>query len=277
MWTCATCEDVNADEEAFCAVCGRARPVVAEPPTAAVPAPPPAPIVTHAPEPVPLPVPIEAPPVAAPVGSPGRRPRTGMLILLVALVAVLVAGAIGIPRLLRSADDDPAPVAATPVEPPPAPTEATTIPPEPTGEGPAGEPSPTAAGLVRIGPGVTGDRAAGVAAMFATYYGGINAKDYDQVGSVLDPAGSIDPADDGDMADLARGTRTTRDSDIVLNRLLDLGGAQIRAEVTFRSNQRSGDGPRGRTGETCTRWDIAYTLSFPPYKIVRSTASSAPC
>jgi hypothetical protein len=212
-----------------------------------------------------------------------------MLILLGVLLVVLVAGAIGIPRLLRSPDEpssagSPATTAA-PAEPQPGEPQPTgsepigTTAPEPTGEGSTDEPppAPTAVGIVRIGAGLTDDRAAEVATMFDTYFAGINAKDYDQVGSVLDPAGSIDPTDAGAMAELADGTRTTRDTGIALNRLLDLGGDRVRAEVTFRSTQKAGDGPRGRTGETCTRWDIAYTLSTPPYRILRSTASSRPC
>ena len=114
--------------------------------------------------------------------------------------------------------------------------------------------------------------------MFDTYFSGINDKDYNAVGSVLDPTGSVNPDDPQQMADLARGTRSTTDSGVTLTTLSGAGGA-LTAEVTFRSNQAPGDGPRGRTAETCTDWDIRYTIggASPPYRIRRSKATSAPC
>ncbi|MGX6603601.1 hypothetical protein ACWKSP_15875 [Micromonosporaceae bacterium Da 78-11] len=320
MWTCANCKDVNGDDEGSCAVCGGPRP-----PVGAVTDQHPEPTLPIAPDPI-IASPIAADPafvdpgfddpgfdgavfdgpdgfdpVEQPVGAaaweqaepgPVRRKRTGAVLLLAVLVAVLIAGAVGIPRLLRSSDDPTSTaegtVPTTDLQPAPTDTdqsETDQSEPAPTdpvpsdlfNEGSTDEPAPPGSGLVQIDPGLTDDRATGIGLMLDTYFSGINAKDYAKVATVLDPAGSIDPGNADEMTDLARGTRSTRDSDISLNRLLDLGGDQVRAEVTFRSAQKAGDGPRGRTGETCTRWDIAYTLSIDPYRIVRSKASSQPC
>jgi hypothetical protein len=114
--------------------------------------------------------------------------------------------------------------------------------------------------------------------MFTTYFGGINDKNYDEVGSVLDPAGSVDPTDTAEMDALARGTRSTTDSDVVLTSVGDASGGLLTAEVTFVSHQDAGDGPRGRSAETCTHWTIRYTVSDEgAYRIRKSKAASRPC
>jgi hypothetical protein len=143
----------------------------------------------------------------------------------------------------------------------------------------AGGAAPTGAGIVSLAADATDSRTLEVARMFDTYFSGINDKDYDTVGSVLDPAGPVDPGNAREMAALARGTRSTRDSEVALTALADLGDSRLRAEVTFRSDQDPGDGPKGRTAETCTRWDIDYTLSSAggTYRILRGEATSQPC
>jgi hypothetical protein len=206
----------------------------------------------------------------------------------VALVGAGVAAAIVVPRLL-SKDDHPAPASTTtaPIAAPatvdttdPATTDPTdTSDPPETAEtlDPTTDP-PAPSGIVAIGPGVTDERAPGVAAMFDTYFGGVNDKNYDAVGSVLDPAGSVDPADPAEMNALARGTRSTTDSDIALTGLADTSGGLLAADVTFVSHQTAGDGPRGRSSETCTHWTIRYTVSNSgAYRIRRSKATSRPC
>jgi hypothetical protein len=255
------------------------------------------------------PAPSHAPSAAAPPGSPvgqfrpapayasvvaadpaPSKPYTTRLILpvVLALVVALGAAAIAAPRLLRSDKDEnqaadntyvsAEPATASPVEPT---ADSTTDAPEST-DTVTDEPTTAsgAVGLVTIDPGLTDDRAGDIAAMFDVYFRGINNKDYDSVGSVLDPAGSIDPADPTQMADLAKGTRSTQDSTITLISLSDVADGLLAAQVTFRSTQKPGDGPRGRTGETCTQWDIVYTISatsIPSYKIRRSRATSGPC
>jgi hypothetical protein len=149
--------------------------------------------------------------------------------------------------------------------------------PAPTDD-PAPTTPPTASGIVTIAPAVTDSRAPDVAAMFDTYFGGINSKDYNAVGSVLDPSGSIDPSNAAQMRAVANGTRTTQDSGVSLALLEDAGPGLLHAEVTFRSTQAPGDGPHGRPAETCTAWDIVYTLTTgDAYRIKKSKATSSPC
>ena len=132
--------------------------------------------------------------------------------------------------------------------------------------------------VVAIAPHLTDGRADEVVAMLDVYFNGINAKDYPAVGSVLDPDGTVDPDDDDDMKELADGTRSTRDSHVTLTSLDDAGDGLLTAEVTFQSNQKAGDGPAARPAETCTRWDIVYTLSHDgAYRIRESDAQSQPC
>jgi hypothetical protein len=212
---------------------------------------------------------------------PARWILAAALVLFVGLGAT---GAIVAPRFLRSEEHDNqaadgailsvASAAAVPAEP-------TTDAPDPT-DTPTEEraTAPTAVGIVAIDPALTDGRADDVATMFDVYFQGINDKDYDSVGSVLDPAGSIDPGDLKQMAALAKGTRSTQDSAVTLMSLSDVADGLLAAEVTFRSRQRAGDGPRGRTGETCTRWDIVYTISAATeatYQIRKSRATSSPC
>jgi hypothetical protein len=209
----------------------------------------------------------------------------------VVLVGAGVAAAIVMPRLL-SKDDHPAP-ASTTTAPIAAPATvdttdpATTDPTDTSEQADTADPTetldpttdpPAPSGIVAIGPGVTDERAPGVAAMFDTYFGGVNDKNYDAVGSVLDPAGSVDPADPAEMNALARGTRSTTDSDIALTGLADTSGGLLAADVTFVSHQTAGDGPRGRSSETCTHWTIRYTVSNSgAYRIRKSKATSRPC
>ena len=184
---------------------------------------------------------------------------------------------------------------AAPVEPEPEPvptgdaTSWTQPPGEPDGDGGMVEPAepeatvatPETIGLVQIeAAAATDPRAVEVARMFDTYFSGINDKDYDSVGTVLDPTGVVDPTSRKEMAVLARGTATTQDSDISLVSIRGDYGDPVRAEVHFRSTQAAGQGPRGRTGETCTRWAVDYALSDyagSGYGIVRGDAEHAPC
>jgi hypothetical protein len=230
-------------------------------------------------------------------GPAARRPLPAVWLLagaLVLLTALGVAAVIVVPRLLSArngsqfaAGAGPAPTATVdpaldpaldPGTEPPVTEDAT----DPTATDTAtGEPTtapPTASGIVAIAPAVTDGRAPDVATMFDTYFGGINSKDYDAVGSVLDPAGSIDPGDAAQMRAVADGTRTTQDSDVTLVLLEDAGVDLLHAEVTFRSTQAAGDGPHGRPDETCTAWDIVYTVSAgDAYRIKKSKATSSPC
>jgi hypothetical protein len=139
---------------------------------------------------------------------------------------------------------------------------------------------PGQVGLVAIEPHpATDPRAPAIAGMFHTYFAGINGKDYTAVGTVLDPAGTVDPTSAKEMAALERGTATTQDSDISLVAIRDALGA-VQAQVRFRSTQDAGAGPKGRSSETCTQWAIDYELSHDDasgYRILGGAAEHRPC
>jgi hypothetical protein len=204
----------------------------------------------------------------------GGVPRRWVIVVAAVFVAgVGVATAIVVPKLVSGDHGGtPAPThaAGSPSPPPPASTGASAAP---------ASTGPHKGGLVvAVSPEVTDGRADEVVAMLDVYFNGINAKDYPAVGTVLDPDGTTDPDDEDDMDELADGTRSTRDSDIMLTSIDDLDHGLLSAEVTFRSRQKAGDGPRGRPAETCTRWDIVYTLSHhSAYRIRKSDAKSQPC
>jgi hypothetical protein len=211
--------------------------------------------------------------------------RTGRIVLVGALAAVVLAAvSVGGYVVARHRSTQTAPQAPTAVTTSgtvnsPPPTDEVTTPPtteEPTTVPPTAGPS--AVGIVTVASTVADSRAVDVATMFDTYFSGINNKQYDAVGSVLDPAGSIDPGNANQMAGLAKGTRSTQDSQIVLEDITESGSGALLAEVTFQSNQSPGDGPKGRTQETCTVWDVTYTVSMiSGYRILRSRGPSRPC
>jgi hypothetical protein len=202
-------------------------------------------------------------------------------------VAVVFLAAVGVVggRLLSANDKRTAGGSSTTV--PPATTPATTDPDTTTttdSSGPTETVTPdpttvaTASGIVAIAPAVTDPRAPAVAQMFNVYFSGINDKNYTSVGTVLDPNGSVDPTSPKQMKALSDGTKTTVDSNVTLTSLHDAASGLLTAEVTFRSTQDPGDGPRERPAETCTRWDVTYTVSAgDAYRIRKSKAHSAPC
>jgi hypothetical protein len=261
MWNCGYCAHPNGDAS-ICEVCGAEAPRGAETmPSYSVGTvrEPPAPVAFQ-----PLPEP------ARPASGPTGRVVVGASAVLIALVAVGVTAFVVVKHKSARADVDPpnGVVAASSLA-----TEIST--PPPTDEPTAG---PSAVGIVAIALSVTDGRAVDLATMFDTYFSGINDKRYDAVGSVLDPAGSIDPGNPAQMAGLQRGTRSTRDSQIVLNDITDGGNDTILARVAFQSAQSPGDGPKGRSGETCTAWNVTYTVSTTSgYRILGSRGQSRPC
>lgn len=125
-------------------------------------------------------------------------------------------------------------------------------------------PAPTAVGMVDVS-AVAGDaRAVPVGRMFDTYFGGIDSGAIDQALRVYDPAGVVDPTDPAQAAAFARAVATSSDSDVALAELGDDGTGQgaVGARVVFTSHQAAGYGPPPDTGQTCTRWDVTYVLSY---------------
>ncbi|MBO3738440.1 hypothetical protein [Actinoplanes flavus] len=245
MWVCIDCGERNSGTPDECAVCHRPRP-----PRAAI---------WEPPEPAPLWIPEPADP--GPPAPPARSRLLPALPIVVLIAALVTAAVVGGPRLLGTDHQPSAPgrpvASAAPV---------------PVLEN-------DRAGLVTVAAAVTDPRAGDVADMLDTYFTGINERDYRAVAGVLDPAGEIDPADARQMAAFAEGTSTTRDSDVVLVRLAEAASGRLRAEVTFRSEQKDGHGPPERLDETCTRWRAVYVLSTTgnTYRLLRGDATSEPC
>ena len=60
----------------------------------------------------------------------------------------------------------------------------------------------------------------------------------------------------------------------------DGGAVAVTARVAFRSTQAAGMGPKGSENETCTRWQVTYSLSEPgthQYRIVRGSGTHQSC
>lgn len=91
----------------------------------------------------------------------------------------------------------------------------------------------------------------------------INDHNYQQVTSVYDPNGIVDPNDSSQVAQFAKGVSTTSDSSITLVNVTPSDGSMVQtAEVQFTSNQQAGFGPKDNPESTCTNWDVTYTLTL---------------
>jgi hypothetical protein len=126
----------------------------------------------------------------------------------------------------------------------------------------------------------TDPRAKAVAEMFNTYFSAINQHDYQTAVSVFDPGGEFNPNDPQYVQALANGLATTTDSKIVVASIRPPAPEPARkAEITFRSHQAAGYGPSGDTSETCTNWDLIYTISQPSgqYLIDKVKGTNSPC
>ncbi len=311
MWICVTCGEPNADTPDHCEVCGRVRDAPrwdnapsfhSGPPTAPRNAPPavagrlwiPEPAAEPPPEPperavIWIPEAADPRPPAPEPASRSRRHLVPALPVAVLIVALGAAAVLGGPRLLGGAGTETDAAVTAPAG-PFTPAEQSVVPGQPllpgrpvlpgqAGPGQAGPGQAENAGaLVTVDAGVSDDRAPRVAAMLETYFAGINAKDYQRVAGVLDPAGEIDPGNPQHMAAFSDGTATARDSRVVLRALSGDGDGRLRAYVSFRSEQEAGDGPDERLAETCTDWRVTYTVSTgETYRILRGQGVSTPC
>jgi hypothetical protein len=101
-----------------------------------------------------------------------------------------------------------------------------------------------------------------VGTLFDSYFSGINAKQYEQVLTLFDPSGSVNPNDPAQAAAFTAGVSTTTDSQVVLHSIADNAAqaGDLNARLTFQSHQDAGYGPPGSPNETCTNWDITYQL-----------------
>jgi hypothetical protein len=212
---------------------------------------------------------------------PGRQ-RQWWVPVLIGVVVLLAIGAIATVVLVGRDDGEPtgSPTAS-------APTSASTPSTAGRSDPPTAEPSsapptrPGSVGLVAIDPAVTDPRAVDVATMFDSHFAGVNAKDYAKALAAYDPAGVINPNDPDQAADFRSAVSTTTDDQIILRSIGPdpTGRGVLAARLTFRSNQQAGYGPRERTDETCTMWDVTYTITQPggAYKILAGSATNSPC
>ncbi|WP_433608083.1 hypothetical protein ACQP2P_34505 [Dactylosporangium sp. CA-139114] len=146
----------------------------------------------------------------------------------------------------------------------------------------AGPTLPASVGAVRLDPSLDPAQAPAVAAVFDKYFAAVNARDASAALAVMDPGGSIKQGDASAVQRFTDGISTSTDDDILLLSLGSdpTGKGILQAHVTFRSRQQAGKGPKGRESETCTRWDVTYSITQPggEYRIWGSTnAGSRPC
>lgn len=141
--------------------------------------------------------------------------------------------------------------------------------------------APATVGVVSIGSAVADDpRAQTVAGIFNTYFSSINQRDYTQALSVFDPGSPLHPQSPSTVRSLTDADATTTDSNVVLTSLRPPGnGPATEAAVTFRSRQAAGYGPAGSPDQTCTVWQLRYTLtqSSGSYLIYKVKGAHAGC
>ncbi|GGR22836.1 hypothetical protein GCM10010168_45900 [Actinoplanes ianthinogenes] len=187
------------------------------------------------------------PPAARPPAVPRRRGTRGPAI---ALLAFLLAAGTGTVIATTRGGDAGGSTPTTPATTTTTETTTTTVTTTAATAGPAG--------LVAIDQ--PGDLAARVAAMFETYFSGINANDPEQALTVVEPTDRMDPTDPADIAAFGKAIATTQDDDVQLGTVTD-NGTTVTAELSFRSRQDAGYGPADDPDQTCTRWTMVYTLA----------------
>ncbi|MBR7827933.1 hypothetical protein KDK95_16570 [Actinospica sp. MGRD01-02] len=202
-----------------------------------------------------------------PVGVGPARPGNaglrafGATLAAAAVLAGLIAAGVGIDHAVRDSQRAAATGAVSST-----PTDTGNAAVMPTSDSPTAAPAttaPTSVGIVQIAPSLASDpRAEQVAGMFNTYFQGIDTKNYAQAVNEYDPSGVVDPTNSTQVSDFEKGVSTSNDSQIDLLALAPSGsGAAATAQLTFQSHQSPGYGPQGNTDETCTDWNLTYTLS----------------
>jgi hypothetical protein len=236
------------------------------------------------------------PDVLAPA-LPDRARRRSRWVIAGAAFALVAAVTVGAAALRPGGGDDaaepdtPAPPAPSPTlsapettpgppttAPPAPPRRRTTVPPPPPREPYV----PRYLGVVDYAPASADPRAFDVAWMLDAYFSGINERDYERTRAVIDSRHPIDPHSTAGWSAFIDGVSTTYDSDIVLREVADdhLGEGSAMAWVTFQSTQDPGYGPSGSEDQTCTRWDMRYTLSEPTpgqFLLLSTGAQHTPC
>lgn len=198
------------------------------------------------------------PPGKAPPGTPLSRlgpptrgdRRPSYLLPLVAVLAVLVAGggSAAAVLLIRQSHGKPAVrdklAVISPASAPPT-----------SFSSPAPRTQVTVDGMtINIGAVNTDPDATAVAATLGTYFGSIDARNYQQAwdtySAALQAAIPLQP--------LANALSTSQDSEVVVQSIQHDANGDIDADVSFQSHQAGQYGPS--PGETCTNWSLDYHL-----------------
>jgi len=206
----------------------------------------------------------ESPWRGTPAGKPRRRafPR-----LLTVALAVLIAAAGGTAAAVfltrhpashpRVGQQNAAAVTHTTIPPTQAqPTEAPTSA-SPAPASPAGPPTQVDLRGMTIGIAAvnTDPAATGVATTMAAYFGGIDARNYEQA---WDTYTATLQASNGPYQTWAGKLTTSQDSRVTVDSIQHGANGDISADVSFRSHQAGQYGVN--PGETCTNWTIDYHL-----------------
>ncbi|MER7273010.1 hypothetical protein ABT369_01000 [Dactylosporangium sp. NPDC000244] len=230
-------------------------------------------------------------PAAPPAGEPPRSRPIWIFPAIVAVVLLLAGGTVAFvlrDRWLPGGGGEASPTTgptstANPVAPTATRTAAPTTAAPPTAAPTSAGPTlPASVGAVRLDPSLDPAQAPAVAATFDKYFAAVNARNASAALAVMDPNGSINQGDAGAVKRFTDGISTSTDDDILLLSLGSdpTGKGLLQAHVTFRSQQQAGKGPKGRESETCTRWDVTYSITQPggEYRIWGSTnAGNRPC
>lgn len=147
----------------------------------------------------------------------------------------------------------------------------TSVPPASSSSPPAPSPAPatqvTMDGVtIDISAVNTDPDATGVANTLATYFGGIDARNYQQAWDTYSTSFQASNT----YESFANGDSTSQDNQVVVQSIQHDSDGNIEADVSFQSHQAGQDGPN--QGETCTNWSLDYTLvpdanATPPFLI----------
>ncbi|GIJ48931.1 hypothetical protein Val02_58170 [Virgisporangium aliadipatigenens] len=252
------------------------------------PIPPPGPFYeqqppAYVPQPMPQPAPQPLPPQEnIPPARSGGWPTSAKI--LVGVLAVALVALAAFPLINALGDDGRDTTGPTgPTTEPGATPPVSTAPATPSARSsPSPSGIPARVGLVTITAGITHPGTVAVATTFDTFFAAVNNRDYDKALAQYDPTGVVNTNDRAQVDAFKQAVSTTFDSKIVLQSVADASGqaGAVSARVTFQSQQQPGFGPKGREQETCTAWDVTYTLTQSTsgsYRILRSTATSAAC
>ena len=100
---------------------------------------------------------------------------------------------------------------------------------------------------------VTATQAAGIAAAFNTYFGGINTGNYAAAWAVLSPKAQAQTP----FAKFKTGDSTSYDSALQVRDAHSLASSRVLVTLSFNSLQAPAKGPNG---EACDNWTLEYTL-----------------